>query len=259
MKSALIGHTGFVGGNLRAQGSFTDFYNTQNLAEIEGREFDLVVSAGAPAAKWLANKEPEADWASLTRLMTSLERVRATKFVLISTVDVHARPIGVDETAVLDADAAQPYGRHRILLERFVAGRFPGATIVRLPALFGPGLKKNVVYDFMNENRLDLVHQDGSFQFYDLANVWRDTQKAAAACLGVVHFATEPVTTSEVARDVFEREFTNSLPLPGPRYDFHTVYAPAFGKRGRYLYGKSEVLEGMRRFVQAERANRSAR
>jgi len=259
MKSALIGHTGFVGGNLRAQGSFTDFYNTKNLADIEGREFDLVVSAGAPAAKWLANKEPEADWTSLSRLMSSLERVRAKKFVLVSTVDVHARPIDVDETTALDTDLAQPYGRHRILLERFVSERFPGATTIRLPALFGPGLKKNVVFDFLNENRLDLVHQDGSFQFYDLANVWRDAQTAVASGLGVVHFATEPVTTSEVAHGVFEREFTNSLPLPGPRYDFHTVHAAAFGKRGPYLYEKAEVLAGMRRFVRAERAGRSAR
>jgi len=74
-----------------------------------------------------------------------------------------------------------------------------------------------------------------------------------------VHFATEPVTTSEVAQGVFEREFTNSLPLPGPRYDFHTVHAAAFGKRGPYLYEKAEVLAGMRRFVRSERAGRSAR
>lgn len=254
MTSALIGHTGFVGGNLRAQGPFTEFFNTQNLESIAGREYDLVVSAGAPAAKWIANQKPEEDKASLARLTRALEKVRAKRFVLISTVDVYPKPVDVAETTAIDATALQPYGRHRLELEQFVSSHFPRSTRVRLPGLFGPGLKKNVVFDFLNENRLDLVHQDGVFQFYDLANVWSDVAKAVEAGLEVVNFATEPVSTLEVARGVFGREFTNTLPVPGPRYDFKTVHAGAFGKHGPYLYTKDEVLAGMRTFVAAERA-----
>jgi nucleoside-diphosphate-sugar epimerase len=257
MKSALIGFSGFVGGNLRAQGAFTDLYNTQNLETIAGREFDLVVSAGAPAAKWIANQKPDEDWASLQRLMHALEGVKARRFVLISTVDVYPSPNGVDEDSAIDAARAQPYGKHRLQLEEFVAARFPGAARIRLPGLFGPGLKKNVVFDFLNENRLDLVHQDGSFQFYDLANIWREVQIASNAGLGAVNFATEPVTTLEVARDVFGRDFQNTLPTPGPRYDFHTKHAAAFRKRGNYLYSKAEVLAGMQRFVAAQRGARA--
>lgn len=254
LKTALIGHSGFVGGNLRAQGAFTDLYNTQNLESIAGREFELIVSAGAPAAKWIANKEPQQDWASLERLMRALETVRAKRFVLISTVDVYPSPIDVDENSAIDFERSQPYGKHRLQLEQFVAVRFPGATRVRLPGLFGAGLKKNVVYDFMNQNRLDLVHQDGSFQFYDLANIWQDVRTASDKGLGVVNFATEPITTMEVARDVFGVDFQNSLPTPGPRYDFRTIHSKAFGKSGPYLYSKREVLDGMRAFVAARRA-----
>ncbi len=255
--TALIGYSGFVGGNLRAQGAFTDLYNTQNLESIDGREFDLVVSAGAPAAKWIANKEPQQDWASLERLMRALEKVRTKRLVLISTVDVYPSPNGVDENSVIDIERAQPYGKHRLQLEQFVAQRFPGATRIRLPGLFGAGLKKNVVYDFLNQNRLDLVHQDGSFQFYDLANIWQDVRTASEAGLGVVNFATEPITTLEVARDVFDVEFHNTLPTPGPRYDFRTIHSKAFGKTGPYLYSKAEVLAGMRVFVAAQRAQGS--
>ena len=49
--------------------------------------------------------------------------------------------------------------------------RFPGALIVRLPGLFGAGLKKNLIYDFVHDNRLDLIHPDGQFQFYDLERI----------------------------------------------------------------------------------------
>ena len=74
MSRALIGHTGFVGGNLRAQTDFTDFYNSKNIDSIAGRSFELVVCAGAPAAKWIANREPEQDRAALQRLMGPLGR-----------------------------------------------------------------------------------------------------------------------------------------------------------------------------------------
>jgi hypothetical protein len=50
--SALIGYTGYVGGNLRAQADFTDFYNTANISELAGKHYDTtVVCAGAPGFK----------------------------------------------------------------------------------------------------------------------------------------------------------------------------------------------------------------
>lgn len=257
MTAALIGHTGFVGGNLRATMSFDAFYNSSNIEEIVGRSFDLVVSAGAPAVKWLANQKPAEDRAAIERLMQNLSTVKARRFVLISTVDVYARPIDVDETTPIDLSTAQPYGRHRLMLEQFVREHFAQSVCIRLPGLFGRGLKKNIVFDFLHENRLDLIHQDGVFQFYDLANIGGDVATCLAAELGVVNFATEPVSVVDVAQHAFGRTFTNTLPAPGPRYDFHTVHAPAFGKTGPYLASRAEVLGGMKRFVDAERASRT--
>lgn len=254
MARALIGHTGFVGGNLLRQGRYDALYNSTNVDQIADRHFELVVSAGCKAAKWLANKEPEADRAGVASLMRALERVQAERFVLISTIDVLPRPIEVDESLVPSLAGAEPYGRHRLELEHFVRARFPKALIVRLPALFGAGLKKNVVYDFLHDNRLDLVHQDGVFQFYDLASIGADVERCLAAGLELVHFATEPVTTREIARAGFGREFENTLPPPPPRYDFWTRHASAWGRRGHYLATAAEVLDGIRRFVDRERA-----
>src|SRR6266404_9321484 len=95
--SALIGYTGFVGGNLNNQPEFTDRYNTKNISEIDGREFDLVVSAATPAEMWKANQEPEADMASIQALMDHLATIKAKHFVLISKVAICARPVGVNE------------------------------------------------------------------------------------------------------------------------------------------------------------------
>src|SRR5438046_1711102 len=113
MRSGLIGYTGLVGGNLLRQASFQDLYNSRNIEEIAGRRYDLLVCAGAPASKWLANRDPEGDRRSLGRLMNALGQVQADRVVLISTIDVFPDSCLVDEGAEPDGSRQQPYGRHR--------------------------------------------------------------------------------------------------------------------------------------------------
>lgn len=253
MTSALIGHTGFVGGNLALQQHFDARFSSSNIEDVANESFDLIVCAGAPGAKWLANQEPERDRAAIERLMRALEHVSAARFVLVSTVDVFARPIAVDENTPIESASASPYGRHRRELEEFVEDRFQESLVVRLPGLFGAGLKKNVIFDFLHENRLDRVPSDAVFQFYDLSNVTRDIERCLVARVPLVHFATEPVSVAEVARVAFGREFTNRLESPAPRYDFRTAHARLFGREGDYIETKAETLQRIAAFVRGAR------
>ena len=66
--TALIGHTGFVGGTLLRQCPFDATFNSRNIQDIRGGHFDRIVCAGVSAVKWLANKEPEADSVSVPSL-----------------------------------------------------------------------------------------------------------------------------------------------------------------------------------------------
>src|ERR1035438_6640114 len=102
MASALIGHTGFVGGTLLRQRGFDDLYRSVNIGEIAGKEYDLLICAGAPAAKWKANKEPEEDRRNLLSLMEALGKTRARTAILISTIDVYASPAGGYEDTPID-------------------------------------------------------------------------------------------------------------------------------------------------------------
>ena len=124
MADALIGYTGFVGGNLLNQRPFDELFNSRNIATIGDRAFDTIVCAGAPAEKWRANREPMEDRARLATLTEALERTSARKVILVSTVDVYPSPVEVDETTPIDPEGGQPYGRHRYELERFVQERF---------------------------------------------------------------------------------------------------------------------------------------
>lgn len=253
MKSALIGHTGFVGGNLLSQGTFTHTYNSKTIESIRGEQFDLLICAGAPAEKWRANRDPDADWASLQRLMTPLKRVRADRAILISTVDVFGQPVGVDETTLVEPGRATPYGRHRRLLELFFQERFD-TLVVRLPGLFGPGLKKNAIYDFLHHNQIERIPSASAFQFYDLADLTSDLNRAVDARLSLLHCGAEPVTVAEMARSAFDIEFDcRPESVPVARYDMRTRHAAMFGGVGGYLRDKRTVLSSLRRFVSAEK------
>jgi nucleoside-diphosphate-sugar epimerase len=259
MPDALIGHTGFVGGNLAAQHPFTTWFNSKNIEAIRGQRFDLLVVSGMPAAKWIANRDPAGDLATLDRLWGCAAQCRADTVVIVSTVDVYPAPRGVDEDTPIAPIDQQPYGRHRLMLERRAAEHFPRVLSVRLPGLYGPGLKKNAVYDLLHDNETHKIPADGVFQFYGLGRLWKDIQTALAAGLTLVNLATEPVSVREVAREAFGMEFTNDPGGPAPRYDMRTKHGAAFGGCDGYLESREQVLSGLRAFVAAEQTQLPAR
>ncbi|WFU84470.1 hypothetical protein QA645_17560 [Bradyrhizobium sp. CIAT3101] len=149
MANALIGHTGFVGTNLLLAHEFSARFNSQNISDIEGKRYELVVCAAAPASMWAANKDPDGDLANIRRLLSHLEKVTAERFVLISTIATLAEPTGLDEDANR-FEANKAYGSNRRFLEEAAAALFPKIHILRLPALYGVGLKKNFIFDIAN-------------------------------------------------------------------------------------------------------------
>lgn len=258
MTQALVGHTGFVGGNLAAQSRFDACFNSKTIDAIAGRRFDRVVVSGMPAAKWIANGDPAGDRATLDRLWGDLRQVTAAEVVVISTVDVYPNPAGVDEDTPIDASAQQPYGLHRLELERRAAAHFPRVLSVRLPGLFGPGLKKNAIYDLLHGNETHKIHANGVFQFYNLARLTSDIAVSLAAGLDVVNFATEPVSVREVAREAFGIDFTNDTGTKPARYDVRSKHAARFGGANGYLQSRREVLADLRAFVRLEQARAAA-
>lgn len=254
MVTALIGYTGFVGSNFDRQHDFTDRYNTSNINDIDGKLYDLVVSAANRAEMWRINQEPEKDLAEINQFIGHLKTVKTKKLVLISTVGVYKTFDGVNEDTPIETDGLPPYGVNRYYLENFCRDNFD-ALIVRLPGLFGPGLKKNVIFDLLHDNNVDRIHRAGTYQYYNLENIWKDVQTALENNLQLVNFATEPVRTDEVAKQCFGIEFTNEPEDVQPAYfDMQTKHAAVFGAAGNYLYTKQQELTDISNFVKHERS-----
>lgn len=252
MTDALIGCTGYVGSTLLRQHTFEFLYHSTTIANIRGQSFSRVICAGAPAQKWIANRDPDADRRNIDGLIASLDSIECETFVLISTVDVFRRPIGVDENTPVDENGLQPYGLNRRRLETFVATRFRRHAIVRLPGLVGPGLRKNAVFDLLNDNNLGAIDSRGIFQFYPMVNLWFDLSVVLAAGLPLVHLTAEPISIAEVARNGFGRAFDLELTAAPARYDMRTCYASLFGAAGAYQYDQRATLQAIRAYAQSE-------
>lgn len=252
MKNALIGYSGFVGSTLMKQAEFNDLYRSTNIQDIRGNDYNTVVCAGAPAVKWLANKEPDNDRQILADLMSHLDAMTCKQFILISTVDVFKNPNTVSESTPLDYDGLHPYGLHRAELENFVRQRFTNHLIVRLPGLVGPGLKKNIIFDFLNDNMLDNIDSRHVFQFYPMVNLWADIQLALANHLSLLHLTAEPISVAEVAAAGFAKTFINEVVETPLRYDLQSDYAELFGETGNYQYRKKDTVSAIRHYAQSE-------
>jgi nucleoside-diphosphate-sugar epimerase len=252
MKRALIGHSGFVGSTLLRQTSYDDLFRSTDIEAIAGRHYGFIVCAGAPAQKWLANKDPRSDAHSIDRLIGALARTTCDRFVLISTVDVFAQPVEVDEDNEPVNANLHAYGLNRRRLERFVKDRFANHLIVRLPALVGPGLRKNVIFDLHNDNNLGAADSRAVFQFYPMVNLSQDIEAAIANGLRLIHLTAEPVSVAEVASAGFGRELRNETAAPPVRYDFRTRHASMFNGHGFYQYTKRESLLAIRAYAQSE-------
>ena len=144
----LVGSTGFVGGNLLAKHTFAAECHSSDITAQYGTRPDLCVYAGVPAAMFLANADPEADLAVMRAARENIRQIAPKRLVLISSIAVLADSRGVyEDSPAQDTEGLPAYGKNRLQLERWVREDFPDALIVRLPALYGAGIRKNFLFD----------------------------------------------------------------------------------------------------------------
>ena len=172
---------------------------------------------------------------------------------MLSTIEVYNDTSRCDESTKIDPTSLKPYGKHRYMLEAFVRNNFDNHTIIRMPNLYGPGLKKNFVYDLIHNNRLDLTHKDSQLQWYNLVHIWRDISLALANNLATLNLAVEPIVVKELAKYTLDRDFTNVTEAPPKKYNMKTKYASLFDSHIPYLYSKTNSLQELKDFILAQK------
>jgi hypothetical protein len=242
MKRALIGHTGFIGATLLADGGFTHGFDGGDLQDMRGARFDEVVCAAIPPG--------DDDHPAVAALLAVLARVQADRFVLISTTDVYPDPAQpLDETAMPEGLANHPCGE----VEQFVTSRFPNHAVARLPASFGEGLKSNALFDLLHNHQVERINGAAQLQWYPIRRLPGDLVRIARAGLRLVNLVSEPIALRDVIARFFPAAGVGPESEPAPRYDLRTRHAALFGGAAPYITGRSLVLLAMGDFIKNAR------
>ncbi|QEY32365.1 NAD(P)-dependent oxidoreductase [Synechococcus sp. RSCCF101] len=256
MKSLIIGHRGFVGSNLARQLPQATGVGRREIGALAGQCFDDIYCAAPQAKKWWANQNPEQDRQEVENLIEACRDLACTGFfVLFSTVDVYDPPSAVDENSPPSKDS-HPYGRHRSMLEQTVIDTFGNQSrIIRLPALVGHGLKKNIIYDLLNNNNLDQINPNSAFQWFNLDHLAAVLDQAKLLSHGrILNVVSEPVATSTILStwfaDINERL---NWQLPKTGYNVKTIHGP---QGSQYLYSADDALKlHLKPFIEAQRSH----
>ncbi len=303
---SLIGYTGFVGGNIyaSAENMIDGIYNSKNIEEAYGTNPDLLIYAGLRAEKYLANSAPEKDYKLILQAEDNIARINPQRLVLISTIDVFACPLDVDEHTPVDTRGLHAYGYNRYALEIWVRERYPDALIIRLPGLYGKNIKKNFIYDILNvipymlsrEKYEELLSKDdelskyyhiqengfykvsvadtsrdylkekfiklgfsatnftdsrSTYQFYNLANLWKDMNIALDEGIELWHPAVEPVSAGELYEYLTGETFVNEIMQTPAYYDYKTIHSDIFGGSNGYIMDKESVMKDIKEFVES--------
>lgn len=241
----LVGHTGFVGKNLMEQIGFDFLFNSSNIELIKKAPSgcDIYLSC-LPAEKWKVNKDPMTDYAKMMTLIDTLKTNKYRNVYLISTIDVYCNaPLGSDET-FMPSFTTQSYGSNRFAFEEKIREQlsYEKLKIFRLPALFGKHLKKNIIFDVLNKNNVDLINTNSSFQWYDISDLGQDITKYDDSERVIFNFFPEPIETPALLRCLYANHIgREQAPIV---YDYKTTLSET-----GYLYSNLESLLKIQRFV----------
>lgn len=248
----LIGSTGLVGSTLKEAVKFDYEFNSKNLKDLlslDCNQSDLYLSC-LPATKWMVNKKPLEDFNNMVDILSILSTKQYNNIIIYSTIDIYQNQLdNVDETTTPPILSLN-YGSIRLLFEYLIKERlaYNKLSIIRLPALYGKYIKKNVIYDLLNDNNISSIPWNSKFQWYNLDKLVIDTdrivQKQQGAKVQTVNLFTEPIETSTIVElfGLTEKDVDSSS--KGAYYNCQTIQDPS-----GFIESKDIVLQQLTDFI----------
>jgi sugar phosphate isomerase/epimerase len=255
MKRMLVGYSGFVGSNLLQFYNFDYFYNSKNFYEASNLCVDELYFCGIPAVKWHANKYPDEDDKIIENIKSILKTIKTNRIILISTIDVYENVnANYNEDYECNYKLNHKYGENRYKFELFIKYQFENYNIIRLPALFGKGLKKNIIYDLINNNELHNIPKNSEFQWYDLNWLKIDINIIIKNNIKICNLFTEPLETIEIInlfenniQNINDNIYNNEKKMI---YNTKTKYSSLFNSSiDGYVKNKEDVLINIKKFI----------
>lgn len=250
VKKILIGDTGLIGTALKDSINFDFSFNSKNInsfSDFNFDRYDLYLSC-LPATKWIVNQNLENDIKNINQILNIICKYKYLNIILISTIDVYCE----SEKYVNENDAPNiktfNYGSNRYLFELLVTQfiKYESIKIFRLPALFNKNIKKNILFDLINNNNVDKINENSCFQWYDLKNLHKDIIFFSKNYKNdkTFNLFPEPIETKEIIR--FFPQHINKMQNHAQRieYNFKSKYFDS-----GYIKDKQTVLSEINTFI----------
>jgi hypothetical protein len=248
----LIGNTGLIGTTLKDSISFDHEFNSKNIHEllnlnVDFSKIDLYLCC-LPATKWLVNQDPSEDFNNMINIINILSKQKYNNIILYSTIDIYQNaPIHSNESYIPKIDSLN-YGNNRYIFEQLVEKTliYNNLLILRLPSLFGKHLKKNILFDLLNNNEIHKINYNSKYQWYNLDDLVKDTNN----CLKItnkfliINLFPEPIETSEIVKFFKIDKLNLNTTSQEIIYD-HTVLSVG----GGYIENKHNILKSIEKFI----------
>lgn len=245
MAISLIGYSGFIGQQLMKDygKEIGNIYNSKNIKKLKDVRHDTIIIAAPSATKWQANKNPKEDLAKVFKLIEAIQGVEANEVIHLSTCDVFEYSPKLLNFELDTTFSAQPYSKHRQMLEEAVKGL--NFRILRLPTVYGQGMKKNILFDLITKNYdyLDTVNPHNQLQWINVNKIKDMISFARSHDIKVFNCATPPIANQELF-DLFKYKSKNYVSKPDIVYDMKTIY-----NTHNYIFSKKEVIEDIKEFI----------
>lgn len=244
----LVGNTGLVGTTLQDKINFDLSFNTQNIYkfhDVNLNNSDLYLTC-LPSTKWIVNRNIKQDIDNINYLISILQKFEYNNIILISTIDVYCdSPIESDENYNPNFSDLN-YGSNRLIFEKMVKKflSYKNLKIFRLPALFNKHIKKNILYDLLNNNNINEINLNSKYQWYNLDNLYYDIEKHIHSNHEIFNLFTEPLDTVEIIKlfpHYLDKVSSNKNEII---YNFKTIHTNT-----GYLKTKEEVIIEIKKFL----------
>jgi len=241
-KIALIGHTGFIGSNLKELYKPQFNYNSKNIDKIKNKKFDLTLCAGTSSKRWIANKSPKKDLQNIKKLTRELNNLKTKIFILISSIEIYGTNNNKNENDKVNLSDNSEYGKNRLYLERFIKKKFKEHLIIRLPIVYGKNFSKNAIFDLLNDNEIKNLNGKDFIQIYHVKNLKKDIDVSIKKKIKELNMSTEPISLKYIAKKVFNKDVNNNGKKRSMK--MKSIYS-----KNNFFYNKKYLIQELINFV----------
>lgn len=108
-------------------------------------------------------------------------------------------------------------------------------------------------FEAYNFNALYFTDSRNDYQFYNLANLWKDIQVVLKNNIKLLNITTEPINTSDLYKYVTGKDFVNVTANNPVIYNIESIFAKKYYNHDKYLYLKEGILKEIKEFIMESR------